>query len=148
MPAKRNQPKWWLLYLMLPILAAAFLLEMRLRLTSTEHILAQLGILFVIYGFVHWWLRANSSALMHLDEPEGTWQIRVYEIPPAELPRASNSQGKLGSSFPLPDAETKGVLSTTFEMDPVDEDSVFQAGSEMLYSEEILNVKETRDSAD
>ena len=77
---------------MIPVLLALFLLEMRLPLTSTEHILAQLGILFLIYGFVQVWLRANRRALMGLDEQQGEWQVRVYTDSPAQCPDAGSKR--------------------------------------------------------
>ena len=40
---------------------------MRLPLTDTEHILAQIGIVALMYACVHAWLGANRRALM---EPE------------------------------------------------------------------------------
>ncbi len=119
--AKVRKPQWWQLYVMIPMLLALFLPEMRLPLTSTEHILAQLGILFLIYGFVQVWLRANRRALMGLDEQQGEWQVRVYTIPPARMPAKSEAP-----LFRLPAAGLKGVLDNTFEMEvPEEKESVF-----------------------
>ena len=141
--AKVKKPAWWQVYAMLPVLAAGFLLEMRLPLTNTEHILAQLGILFLIYGFLQAWLKANRRALMGLDEEHGEWRIRVYEIPPAETAHAARSAHRQRPLIQVPETEVKGVLSTTFEMD---EEGSLPVGSEMFYSEEMFNTKETKDT--
>ena len=57
------------------------------RCTETEHIIAELGILFLIFGFVQLWLRANRSALMNSDPAEAGWRINLYEIPVAAAAR-------------------------------------------------------------
>ena len=141
--AKARKPQWWQLYAMLPLLAVLFLLEMRLPFTSTEHIIAQLGLLWLIYWFVQVWMRANRRALMGLDEEpdeqEGHWRIRVLEFPATE---ASALQGRNRERQPmlhLPESGLKGVLSTTFEMDERDSDSVFPAGPGIRYSDEVVS---------
>jgi hypothetical protein len=119
MSGNARKPRWWQLYVMLPLLTALFLVEMRLRLTSTEHIIAQLGILGLIYGSVHIWLQANRRALMGLDEEHAEWRVRVYQFPPAALATPSTAQSSSGERHTarLPQVEVKGVLSTTFELE-------------------------------
>ena len=114
----RSHPKWWQLYVMLPILLGLFLVEMRLPLTAFENVAVQLGILLLIYGFIHLWLRANRRALLGLDEEQGEWRVRVYEIPPARLQSRDNvvDVNPESSLFRFPEAGLKGVLSDTFEL--------------------------------
>ena len=141
MASKKMKPSWWQLYAMLPVLVGLFLLEMRLQLTGTENTLAQLGILGLVYGFMHLWLRANRRALMGLDEEHGEWRARVYEFPPVELPNADGARRRTGARplLQVPDAGLKGVLSTTFEMDELEADTAFPAGSDITYREEVFN---------
>ena len=137
--AKARKPQWWQLYVMLPMLAGLYLPEMRLRITGTEHIIAQLGILGLIYAFLRIWMQANHRALMGIDEEQGEWRFKVYQ-----LPATGSGAGRDGARFarPLlhvPEAGLKGVLSTTFELDDHQPHSASPAGSEGLYSEEIFS---------
>ncbi len=138
MSPKKIKPQWWQLYAMLPVLVGAFLLEMRLPFTNTEHIIAQLAILWLIYMYVHLWLRANRRALMGLDEDpdprQGEWRIRVYEIAPKELLKHAGGAPVLQ----MPQAGLKGVLSTTFDIDEQDPDSVFAPRPELPCPEDAL----------
>ena len=138
MPAKNKKPQWWQLYLTLPLLAGLFLLEMRLPFTSTEHIIAQLGILWLIYASVQVWIKANRRALMGLDEEpderQGEWRIRVLEFPADGLAREASARAT--PLLHLPEAGLKGVLSTTFEIDDSESNAGIPVDSEALYSHE------------
>ncbi len=126
MSSEKRHPQWWQVYVMLPLLVALFLVEMRLPFTHTEHVIAQIGIMLSIYGFIHLWLRANRRALMGIDEEQGEWQIKVYEIPPAQSPALDD--GRNGNSprpmFQFPESGLKGVLSDTFELESRENTSV------------------------
>ena len=125
MSSRSRNPQWWQLYVGLPLLVGLFWPEMQLRLPETENVMAQLGILFLIFGFVQLWLHANRSALMNLDEDEGQRGRRVYEIPPASL-RASDDLERRTREHPMlkiPSSGVKGVLSDTFEWDSSEEES-------------------------
>ncbi len=146
MASKKHRPQWWQIYAMLPALAGAFLLEMRLRLTSTENVVAQLAIVFLVFGFIQRWIHANQRALMGLDEESGEWQFKVYEFPPAAKPEQAGERPEEKPIFRLPESGLKGVLSTTFEMDEFEDETAFPAGSDIFYSEEIFNARDTKDS--
>lgn len=128
MSSKKRHPQWWQLYLGLPLLVGLFWPEMQLALTATENVIAQLGILFLIFGFMQWWMHANRSALMGLDEEEGKWEFRVYQVPPASFRTLDDIElhPKARPLLQIPAAGIKGVLSDTFEWDSSeDESSVF-----------------------
>src|SRR5512143_3090320 len=123
MSSETKNPKWWQLYVMLPLLVGLFWPEMRAPLTETEHAIAQLGILCLIFGFVQLWMRANRSALLHMDAEQGNWRIRVYEILP-EQPRAAEDTENHLRTRPLlqiPASGLSGVLSDTFELETREE---------------------------
>ncbi len=136
MSANKSHAKWWQLYIALPVLVGLFVIEIRLPLTNVENIAAQIGILLLIYGFIHLWLRANRRALLGVDEEHGEWRIRVYEIPPAQLPPIHDVENghEPRPMFQFPEAGLKGVLSDTFEL----EDS----GEEPAVLPETMYVKE------
>lgn len=129
MSSKKRNPKWWQLYVMLPLLAGLFWPEIQAPLTETGHIIAQLGILCLIFGFVQLWMRANRSALMHMDEEQGHWRINAYEIL-LEQPRAAEDTENRTGTRPLleiPASGVSGVLSDTFELGaPEEQSSVFR----------------------
>jgi hypothetical protein len=128
MSTEKKHPKWWQLYVMLPVLVSLFYPETRAALTETGHIIAEVGILFLIFGFVQLWLRANRSALMNLDPAEAGWRISLHEVPAEQL-RAVEEMKK--SPHPdrtpeRPGREIRGVLGDAFEWDlPEVDSSVF-----------------------
>jgi len=107
------RPRWWQLYLTLPLLLVLFLVERRLRLSAGGHLAAQIGIVLLIYGLIDMWLRANARALSHADRDEIHKAIIVSPIPPRRLPDRR-------PMFELPETEIKGTLSDTFEIDMID----------------------------
>jgi hypothetical protein len=120
------RPKWWQLYLIFPLLAVLFLIDNRLNLSSRGHIAVQLGILLLVFGLIHLWIRANSAALSHLSRmDQGHYQetITVIRIPPHQF------DDEKRPLFQRPDSEIKGVLSDTFEMDYIDAE--FLPGNEL-----------------
>jgi len=127
MSTEKKHPKWWQLYVMLPVLVSLFYPETRATLTETEHIIAEVGLLFLIFGFVQVWLRANRSALMSIDPAEAGWRIKLYEIPMEQL-RALRELEDAATPRrrELPAGEIKGVLGDAFDWGfPEDESSVF-----------------------
>jgi hypothetical protein len=123
MTSKARGPNWWQIYLLLPLLVALFLLEMRLPFSETGHEIAQLGILAIIFGLVHLWLRANASALRRMDMEEEKLRasrvVKIYSVP-RELANNLEDNEQHHPILNLPDHEIKGLLGNTFELD-VDE---------------------------
>jgi hypothetical protein len=115
-----SRPKWWQLYLTFPLLMALFAVDSRLRISTRGHQAVQIGILLLVYGLVHLWMKANGSALSKLDRRQGYGRVNVIRIPPHRLP---GSDRDTHSMLQLPDSEIKGVLSNTIEMDYIDAES-------------------------
>jgi hypothetical protein len=113
-------PKWWQLYLTFPLLIALFLVDSRLKISTRGHQIVQIGILLLIYGLVHLWLKANSSASSQMDRKQNRGRITVIEIPPYQLSDMNQEKHRL---FQLRDSEIKGVLDDTFQMDYIDAES-------------------------
>ncbi len=110
-----SRPKWWQVYLVLPLLIVLFLVDSRLKISSGGHEAVQIGIVLLVYGLIHLWLKTNARALRQMDQGEYRRTIRVIEIPPTQLSNADNHP-----IFQLPDSEVKGVLDNTFEMNFID----------------------------
>ncbi len=134
MSSKGKRPAWWQLYVGLPLLSSLFVFEIDLHLDQTDNIVLQLLILGLIFAFMQAWLRANRGALMEMDEhaPERRepYGIRVYQFPPAGRVTPTRVTTAREPLLVIPQGEIKGVLSTTFEMDAEDSDSVFQSRTE------------------
>jgi hypothetical protein len=113
-------PKWWQLYLTFPLLIALFVAENRLKISTRGHQVVQIGIILLIYGLIHLWLRANARALSNMDRMQDHRTFTVIQIPP---PHLSDTDKDKHSMFQLPDSEIRGVLSDTFEMDNIDAES-------------------------
>ncbi len=120
MSSSHLHPKWWQLYLLFPLIIALFSFDFRLKLSPRGHQVVQIGILLVIYGLVHLWLRANAKALSEMDPGRYRGTIRVIRLYEAQLPEPGDDKRP---AIQPPDLETEGVLSDTFEMDYIDAES-------------------------
>ena len=65
MSSETKNPKWWQLYVMLPLLVGLFWPEMQAHLTETEHIIAQLG---AAHGFEHGLGGAGDGVRAQIDD--------------------------------------------------------------------------------
>jgi hypothetical protein len=119
MSSNYARPKWWQVYLTFPLLMVLFMLDHRLKLSTREHEVVQIGILILVYGLIHLWIWANAKALSAIDRAQyGGW-IRVIKIPPYQLPDMDD-ENKKRPMFQLPGSEIRSVLSDTFEIDVID----------------------------
>jgi hypothetical protein len=118
MSSKNIQPKWWQLYLIFPLLMVLFAVDNRLKISTEEHQAVQIGIIVIVFGLVHLWLKANSSALSKMDQAQYRGTVRVIRIPAPQL-----SETNKHPMLQLPDSEIKGVLSDTYEMNIIDAES-------------------------
>lgn len=119
MTSNQTHPKWWQLYLTFPLLIALFAVDSRLKLSTRGHQAVQIGIVLIVYGLIHVWLKANARALAAMDQTQPTGKVRVLKIEPHELPMM-NYEYKPRAMLQLPGSEIKGTLSDTFEMDTID----------------------------
>ncbi len=149
MSAERKQkPQWWQLYIMLPALVGLFLGEMRLGLTGAANVIAQLGILFLVFALIQAWIRANHRALMEPDEQPGEWHFKAYEIRSADLRDALDAAQRSAEPplLQLPATELKGVLGSTFDLGRADESSGLSVESELSRADELFGAKDTTDA--
>lgn len=77
----------------------------------------QIGIVLLVYGLIHGWLKANRSALMGEDQKRSFKVYRVIEIPPAGSPEL---EGEKQSILQLSDSEIHGLLGDGMEMSYTD----------------------------
>ena len=103
-------PKWWQLYLTFPLLIALFVADSRLKISTRGHQVVQLGIILLVYGLIHLWLKANARALSNLDRIQDHGAFKVIEVTAQDTRPTLHISG----------SELKGVLSDTFEMDIID----------------------------
>ena len=117
------RPKWWQLYLTFPLLIALFVLETRLRVSVRAHQAVQIGILLLVYGLIHIWLKANRSALSQMDRDRYYKTLTVIRIRPAQLPD-HNGEAQRRQMFEIPVSEINGVLSEGFDIKYIDAESL------------------------
>ena len=67
MSSQNAGPKWWQVYLTLPLLMALFAADSRLKISIRGHQLVQIGIVLLVYGLIHLWIKANSAVLSKMD---------------------------------------------------------------------------------
>jgi hypothetical protein len=113
MTSKNIGPRWWQLYLTFPLLLILFVMDGRLKISPRGHQAVQIGIVLLIFGLIHLWIKANASALSRMDQRDYQGAVRVIRIP---LPLDSELDNQPGSILQLPDFEIKGLLSNTADM--------------------------------
>jgi K+ transporter len=111
------RPKWWQVYLTFPLLIVLFVLDNHIKLSERGHQVVQIGIVLIVFGLVHLWLKANATALSKMDQNQFHGTTIVIQIPPHQL---SDTNGNKHPMFQFPNSEIKGTLSDTFEMDYID----------------------------
>jgi hypothetical protein len=117
MNSSNIQPSWWQVYLTFPLLIALFLIDHRLKISTGEHEAVQLGIILLVYGLIHVWLKANARALSRTDQQQYHGTFKVIQIPPYQVSTTGDEKRPMPQ---IPNSEIKGVLSDTFEMDTID----------------------------
>ncbi len=95
-----SSPKWWQLYALFPLLVLLLVLEHRLPFSAGEHQAAQIGIILLVYGLVHLWLRGNEAALAETDE-EPSQAMVTARFYPSWLPDAPSADGSDDDSSPV-----------------------------------------------
>jgi hypothetical protein len=117
MSCRNAPPKWWQVYLNFPLLIALFVLDSRLKVSTRGHQIVQIGIILLVYGLIHWWLKANRSALSKEDREQPVKIYKVIEIPPAESPALSNGRRSI---LNIPNSEIQGLLGDGMEISYTD----------------------------
>ena len=117
MSSNHSHPKWWQLYLIFPLLIALFAVDTRLQLPTIGHQAVQIGIILIVYGIIHSWLKANGTALSNMDQRQYHGTVIVTRIPLHPLPEPKTDNRPM---FQFPTSEVKGTLSDTFEMETID----------------------------
>ncbi len=110
MKRKDQNPAWWQLYLIFPLLIALFLFDDRLRISTGEHEIVQIGFVLFIFLLIYLWMRSNERALSRLDRLEHPTTFRMV-FPAATAPREDEEP-----LIQYPDTEIKGLLGDTFEI--------------------------------
>ena len=110
------RPKWWQLYLSLPLLFVLFVLDARFKISARGHQAVQIGILLIIYGLVNLWLKVNASALSKMDQRQYYRTNTMIRVPIAQLPDA-DADVQRRPTLELSGLEVKGVLSDTFDVE-------------------------------
>jgi hypothetical protein len=121
MSSQDLRPKWWQLNLTFPLLIVLFTVENRLKISTRGHQVVQVEIILLVYGLILLWLSTNSAALSKMDPREYHGRITVIGPPPSELADAGKDKRPM---FEFPNSEIKGVLSDTFEINSVAEESL------------------------
>ncbi len=90
---KGNKPNWWLLYLTVPLMIGALVVESQLGASEEAHRVMEFGIVVVCFGLMWLWVRANESALVYQEYVKRQWRMdsNVFEEPdldPNDLPLA------------------------------------------------------------
>ena len=59
--SKVSRPKWWLLYLLLPVLVGLFVIEHKASVSNVGRRVVEVGIVLLVFGLIELWLRANDA---------------------------------------------------------------------------------------
>ncbi len=58
---KISRPKWWLLFLLLPVLVGLFVIDTKAPISDAGHRVLEVGIVLLVFGLIELWLRANDA---------------------------------------------------------------------------------------
>ena len=119
MTSTNIRPRWWQLYLTFPLLLALFVLDNRLKISTRGHQVVQIGIILLVYGLIHLWLKANARALSRMDQQAYSSTFKVIEIPAVRDPEADRARRSI---LQLSDSEIKGLLTDSMDMSYLDMD--------------------------
>jgi len=119
MSSQYAHPKWWQLYLTFPLLIGLFILDNRLKLSLHGHQVLQIGIIVLVYGLIHFWIKANARAFSEMDQARYGNPVRVIMISTHQF-SYTNDENNKRPMLQMPDSGIKGTLSDTFEMDVID----------------------------
>jgi len=119
MSPNHTHPKWWQVYLTFPLLIALFTLDSRLEISTRGHQAVQIGIILIVYGLIHLWIKANAAALSEMDLEHYEGSVRVIKMAPHRSITTKNIH-TASSMLKLPESEIKGTLSNTIEMETID----------------------------
>jgi hypothetical protein len=96
-------PRWGLLYMIVPLAAGLFWLEMKTPLSETEHRAADVGIVLLIFGLVELWLRANRLAFFREDyrkQEKSGLQSRLWGVLSEEIPAQEPGASRVEAALP------------------------------------------------
>jgi hypothetical protein len=99
---QKRGPRWGILYMIVPLAAGLFWLEMKAPFSETGHRAVDVGIVLLIFGLVELWLRTNRLAFLREDyrkQEKIGLQSRLWvalsEQVPVEEPGASRVEATL-----------------------------------------------------
>jgi hypothetical protein len=81
MAKKNRHPRWWQVGPFMLVMGTLYLLERRAPLSTTGHVVVQLGILLFVYGLLFFWLNANQGAWLDESYEAVARQIAVRIVP-------------------------------------------------------------------
>ena len=84
MNSAQARPRWWKLYLAMPVFAGFALVDTRLQLSAGGHQVLQAAALLTAVGWVRGWLRSNASALRSMDGEAYGRSVAVRTYPLAQ----------------------------------------------------------------
>ena len=122
MSSHTTRPKWWQLYLALPLLIGLFTLDHGLTISERGHQAVQIGTVLVVFGLACLWLRANAEVLSEMDRARYGYGVTEIRVPPAGFAGPGLDDENPGR-FSLPGREVKGLLEHPFGRDIVDAES-------------------------
>jgi hypothetical protein len=111
--SSNTKPRWWQLYLTFPLLIALFILDGRFRISTRGHQAVQIGVVLLVYGLVHLWLKANRRALLSSARQKTITIYKVIELPPPEPPGFGSGSR---SMLQIPNSEIHGLLGDSTDL--------------------------------
>jgi hypothetical protein len=102
MAKKNKHPRWWQVGPFVLVMEALYFLERQAPLSTTGHVVVQLGILLLVYGLLFLWVNANQGAWLYESYEAEARQITVRTVPPCAEPSViSGENGSQDQPFGL-----------------------------------------------
>ncbi len=100
MPAKQRKPAWFILYVLVFLMIAIFVLESKDGLPNWANEFASFVIVLIVFGAMALWVHVNMPALMDEERrknPQG--ELHIHEYPPVKPPQPEKEDDKVRKEF-------------------------------------------------
>jgi hypothetical protein len=102
-PMETRKPNWWQLYVLVPTMVAALLVDSRMTYSATMHQYVEIGIVVVTFALMALWIQVNRAGIETEEFDQTSISVEVPDR--AEFPIGAEV------AFFVPDGEAESRVS-------------------------------------
>lgn len=126
---KISRPKWWLLFLLMPVLVKLFVIDYEAPISDAGHRVLEVGIVLLVFGLIELWLRGNDAniraAQWHAAQGRETRRVlytsqgQFVTIKKADPQSASVTPARIMETAPVKRSPKPTALTDNTVLEPV-----------------------------